>query len=302
MSELYGRKWRLLISKDGTTCIDVSNLDIHFVIAKTLGDDGNQGEITVYNLSQNSVKKNVAEGSRIMLEAGYINEPYGMIFDGDLIDFQNYKEDGVTRILDLVAKDGDVFLNNTHLSQSYAAGMSTRDLLNTFVGQGDPGISLGDISPELLDSRLPRGKVVHGQPGPVLENLARSQGGRFYINDRKICLIKANDPPNGRIVSLTPDSGLIGSPKQTKDGIEARCLLMANLNLNKLVHIKSEFVEREMKKVGDTKAVADLPGEGIYKIIKVTHTGDTFANDWYTDIVGIPQPGLKPVGLDNYIK
>lgn len=301
MSRLYKRMWRVFVSRNSTTCLDVSKLDITFSIQKTLGDDGNQGEISVYNLSRNSIKKHIAEGSRVIIEAGYEDGPYGMIFDGDVTDHRAYKENGVTRILDLVARDGDIFLNNTYLSKSFGAGMTTRDILNAFVGEGDPDISLGDISPELLNAKLPRGKVIQGQPGPVLENLARTEQGRFYINDRKICLIKANDPPKGRIISLTPANGLVGSPKQTKDGLEARSLLRADLNLNKFVHIKAEYIQREMRKVGDTTAVTELPGEGIYKIIKIAHTGDTAGNDWYTDIVGIPQPGMKPT-LNNYIK
>lgn len=46
-----------------------------------------------------------------------------------------------------------------------------------------------------------------------------------------------------------------------------------------------------MRQAGDTEATADLPEEGIYEIIKITHTGDTFCNDWYSDIVGFHSRG-----------
>lgn len=264
-----------------------------------MSDDGNTGNITVYNLSEQSMKKHLKENDRVILEAGYKDEPYGMIFDGDLVDFKYYKQGGVTKVLETISRDGDVFLNNSYLNKSYGAGMTTQTLLDTFVGEGDPEIQLGDISPKLIENPLPRGKVIHGQPGEILRNMAKSQDGRFYICDRKICLIKADDPPNGQIYNLTSKTGLI-SAKQTKEGMEAECLLNPALNLNKFVHIKSDNLQTEMRSSSKDEKVTPLPAEGVYKIIKITHTGETRGNPWYTKLVGIHQPGMKAI-LDNYI-
>lgn len=263
-----------------------------------MSDDGNTGNITIYNLSQQSIKKHLKENGRVILEAGYEDEPYGMIFDGDLIDYRYYRQDGITNVLETISRDGDLFLNNSYISKSFNSGMQALSLIGSFVGEGDPNMQLGDISPEISNDPLIRGKVLHGQPGDILRNLAKTQDGRFYICDRKICLVKANDPPNGQIYSLTPSSGLI-SAKQTKEGIEAECLLNPVLNLNKFVHIKSDTLDNEIRSYSKELG-QKLPGEGIYKIIKVTHTGETRGTPWYTKIIGIHQPGMKAI-LDNYI-
>lgn len=292
MSKLYGRAWRILISRDGTNALDVSKLDITFSVTKSLGDDGNSAEATVYNLSPASIRGQIAEGSRVIIEAGYQNSPYGMIFDGDVVGYINYKEGNVTRVLNLYAKDGDVFLNGNFISESYAAGMTTQDFLQNLVGLG--GVTLGDISPGLANAQLPRGRALYGQPRQLLNQFAKTEGGRAYVSDRKIHLIKADDPPTGQIISLTPDSGLVGSPKQNDDGnIEGTCLLNPQINLNKFVHVSSSNISRSLVTSGEGSALAELSGSGVYRIIKLVHRGDTRGNDWYTDFVGIPQPGMS---------
>jgi hypothetical protein len=80
------------------------------------------------------------------------------------------------------------------------------------------------------------------------------------------------------VVSLTPDSGLIGTPKRTEDGITGKCLLQPNFKLNGLVHVESAET-----------------GSGIHKVIAFTHTGDSRGNEWYTSFSGIDQPGSVPV-------
>jgi len=291
MSELYDRRWRILVSKDGMSALDVSQLDIEFSVEKSMGDNGNSGDVTIYNLSTQSIKSQISEGSRVIIEAGYQNGPYGIIFDGDTVDCTHFKDGGVTRVLNLFAKDGDIFLNGTFISESFSAGMTTESLLKSFDGKG--GVELGDVSADFKNTQLPRGRVLHGSPKQILNALAKSEGGRAYISDRKIHLIKADDPPKGQIISLTPETGLIGSPKQTEDGnVEAVCLLNPQINLNKFVHIKSDNIIRQVVETQASKATAELLGSGVYRIIKIKYKGNTRGNDWYAEFTGVPQPGI----------
>jgi hypothetical protein len=128
-----------------------------------------------------------------------------------------------------------------------------------------------------------------------MRQFAKNEDALFFIDDGKVNLIKAADPPRGQVVSLSPNSGLIGTPEMTEDGIKAKCLLNPMLKLNGLVHIDNSHVEMS----ADLALAASVSGgglsTGIYKIIQFTHTGDTRGNDWYTDFVGIAQPGIEPV-------
>jgi hypothetical protein len=126
--------------------------------------------------------------------------------------------------------------------------------------------------------------------------LAKTEGALFYVNDRKINLVKPSDPPQGEIVDLSPTSGLVDMPEQTETGIKAKCLLNPLLNLDKLVHIKNDYVQSTSEVAGGALST------GVYKIIKLTHTGDTLGNEWYTSFEGIAQPGVTPLTGATYNK
>ena len=78
----------------------------------------------------------------------------------------------------------------------------------------------------------------------------------------------------------------------TDEGVKATCLLNPMLNLNSLVHIDKSFVRGRKVSRGSQVKQADL--DGIYRIIKVTHEGDTRGNAWYTEFTGISQSGTTP--------
>jgi len=190
---------------------------------------------------------------------------------------------GVDKLTQVVAQDGDLFLNSGFINVSYSAGQKSIDYFNQAVGSvgGETDSVTGDAKVAVL----PRGKVMFGNTGDYMRQFAKNEDALFFIDDGKINMVKAADPPRGEAVSITPSSGLIGSPKITEDGIEGRCLLNPMFKLNGLVHVES----------GDT-------GSAIYKVIKFTHIGDTRGNDWYTEFVGIAQPGTVPVTGSSFNK
>lgn len=299
MGRQWIRKWQVLVSADGTNCLDTTDLDISFNLTKTMNSNGNYGTVTIYNLSANSIKKNVEKGGRVIISAGYQETNYGVIFDGDIIDFRTYLENNVNKVLEISIKDGNTFLNG-FVNESFEAGMTTQTILDTFQGKIDSDISFGDVSPNLANATLPRGRVVYGTPRQVISNLAKTENGVFYINDRKINLIKADDPPTDQVYSFTPESGLIDSLTQTEEGVEFTCLLNAALNLNKYVHVSSEYVNRSLSTNG-TNPTTSIANGGIYKIVEINFDGVNRDRPWYCHVKGIAQTGMVPNNFDNYV-
>jgi hypothetical protein len=74
------------------------------------------------------------------------------------------------------------------------------------------------------------------------------------------------------------------------------------IKLNGLIHIENKYVEMSP----DFALKASVSGgglsEGVYKVIQMTHEGGTGENDWYTEFVGIAQPGTVPVTGDSFNK
>lgn len=284
------RRWRVI-----ATPLDVTDLRCVFKVSKTMSGSGNQAQVMIYNLAPNSENKIIKNGTRVIIEAGYMTGQYGLIFDGDAIQPLRGREDNVTKTLEIISQDGDLFLNKALSNETRAAGMTPADQIQAMVGKGDPNITLGCVSENLSQTRLPRGKVLFGQPKDILHRLAVSEEALFYINDRTINFVKPMDLPPGEVISLTPTTGLIGTPEETDDGVKARSLLNPMINLNTLVHI-------DTSRMKESKTLAKKLGNGIFKVVSLEHTGDTHNNDpWYTDINCIAQPGMAPI-LNSYNK
>ncbi len=294
MSILWGRKYRVIAAEKGTSGIEVTGLRCVFQIEKSMSSEANKSVIQIYNLSSATQNSILASCKRIIIEAGYENSPqYGLIFDGDVTKALK-RGSGVDKITELVAQDGDLFLNSGFVNVSYSAGQTTQSVLSKMAGVGDSEIVVGNISNSLKNTQLARGKVMFGQAKDYVRMLAKTEGALFFVNDRKINLVKPADLPEGEIIDLSPSSGLIDTPEQTDDGVNAKCLLNPLLNVNKLVHIKNDYVQES----SDTSSTG--LSTGVYKIIKLKHTGDTNGNDWYTEFEGVAQPGTVPLTGESY--
>jgi hypothetical protein len=293
--DLFGRRYRVIVAEKGTSGIDVTGLRCVFTVEKSMSAEPNRSVIQIYNLSAATQNKILSTGKRIIIEAGYEDSPqFGLIFDGDVIKALKRGVQGVDKITELIAQDGDLFLNSGFISVSYSAGQTTRSVLSQMAGVGDEEIVLGSVSDGLKNTKLARGKAMFGQPKDYARMLAKTEGALFYVNDRQINLVKPADLPQGEIVDLSPASGLIGTPEQTETGVNAKCLLNPLLNVNKLVHIKNDDVQQSRDTAGTGLST------GVYRIIKLKHTGDTLGNDWYTEFEGIAQPGAVPLTGASY--
>jgi hypothetical protein len=288
MSEiLYGRRYRVIAGS-----VDVSQLRCTFRIEKNMAETPNFSEIAIFNLSPATENQIIESGERIVLEAGYEGSQYGLIFDGDIVQPLRDKEGGTTYKLTLISQDGDKFLNNGFVNASYRAGQTPRTIAEQLCSTVTNPVELAFISDNLENKKLTRGKVVFGLARDYLHQLARTEQAAFYCNDGKINIIKASDLPAGQIASLSPKTGLIGAAEMTDEGIKATCLLNPLLNLNSFVHIDNSHV-RVQKASRDSQPKA-MDQDGVYRIVKLIHEGDTRGNTWFTEFTAITQSGNQP--------
>jgi hypothetical protein len=293
-SALYMRRYRVIIGSGGSG-IDVSELRVTFKIEKSMAETPNYSEISIFNLSPATENQIIKTGDRVILEAGYIGPQYGLIFDGEVVKAYRDKIEGTTYMLTLICQDGDQFLNDGFVNASYAKGQTPRDIANQITSTASTPIELDTVSENLENKALPRGKVCFGLSRDYLHQIARTEQASFYVNDGKVNIVKAMDLPRGRIVDLSPKhpkSGLVGAAERTDDGIKGRCLLHPLLNLNTFVNISNQYVREQKAARGSQPKQMDY--DGIYRILKLTHEGDTRGDNWYTEFVGVSQPGASP--------
>lgn len=290
---LYGHRYRVLVyNKNGETAMDVSQLKCTFSCVKSIME-ANYSEVTIFNLSPETENKIIQEGYRVVIEAGYEGSQYGIIFDGFVIQPIRYKEGGTTYKLTLVSMDADTFMKSGAISFSLTRGQNSRAIIEHIANTATVSVELGSISAKLSDTQLTRGKVVFGKAADYLRQLAQSESATFYMEDGRVNIIKAEDYPinddGGEIIDLTPQSGLIGVPEQQDYGATIKMLLNPRVKLGSFIHVDNSLIRNQQFQQGQVPYMLDQ--DGIYRVIKVTHEGDTRGNDWYTEAVTVTQSG-----------
>lgn len=274
--------------------IDVSNLRCSFVCEKSVSETPNYSQIVIYNLAQDTIAS-IKAGDTVILEAGYENGNFGMIFTGQIVQPYTSKEDGTDIALWLIVQDGDVYLKSSFVMQTVAKSSTHADIVRLCMGEE---VAEGVLTSQLSEGQLPRGKVIFAEPSKVLSQIANSHQSQFYLEDGRINIVAATDYASNEAVELNPATGLIGMPSQTDDGISGQCLMNPSIKLNTLIYINQSLVTQKQVAEGET-AVQPVNADGVYRIIKLTYEGDTHGDAWYCNFEAVTQSGAKPSGLTN---
>lgn len=287
---LYGRRYRIFVDIGGGKSFDVSQLRCTFEITKTSQTEANQSIVQIYNLNPDDENKIIKQGQRVIVEAGYVGSQYGKIFVGNIIQTIRSKENGTDYVLTLVSMDNDRYTSYGLVNVALVSQQSARDAVSALANKATVKGELGYVT--AMNTKYPRGKIMFGMSRDYLAQIAASDNSSYYSEDGKINIVNIQQQPPNRIKSYTPRNGLIGTPSQNNQGITCRVLLDPSVKTNGFFHIDNTLIKGYQYSVGT--AIRQLDNEGIYRVIKITHTGDTMGNDWYTDISAVSQAGLLP--------
>lgn len=281
MSELFNRDFRVTL---GTRLIrarpDESEkarptLRVTFKIDRAISGDPNKAEVAIYNLSQASRSAIQEKDIPTIIEGGYVNS-LSQLFSGNLT-FARHEREGTDWISTFEAGDGSLAFQSSRINESFAPGTKIDDVINRVVECS--GLGPGNVAEQLAEGNF-RGALTEFKKGfsasgkclEVLKGLTDSAGLNMSVQDGQVQLLREGGTNGDDVVVLNASSGLIGSPEVGEDGIvSARSLLQGKLSPGRPVRIESALIDA-----------------GFFRIEKVTHTGDTHGNDWYSDIEARP--------------
>lgn len=252
---LFGRRYRITVSDESGTAIDISRLHCTFSIIKTIQMEPNSSEISVYNLNAQTENAIIMNGKRVTVEAGYEGSQFGLIFDGDIIQCIREKVNANTFKLTIIALDSDRAINFDIANYSILRGQSHRSIVEHIANKASNPVPLGSISEKLKNTTLPRGKVLFGKASDFIRQIAKSNGLKCYMDDGRLNLIDLKELPKNEIFKLDPTSGLIGVPEQTQYGVSGQCLLNPQIKLNSLIHIDNSLIRDKRIEFGTSSAV-----------------------------------------------
>jgi len=296
MNNQFGRKIGLIVfaGEDG---LDLSAYKIEFSVQNADQESPNNAVIRVYNLAPNTVKKIRGEFSQVVLNAGYEQGNYGVIFQGTIKQFKVGKLNSTDSFLDILAADGDISYNQGIVSATIAKGETPLTAIETIAKDlpDSQGVSTENL---LIDKQhVPsiRGTVLFGMARARLRNLASNLDASWSIQNGRVVFMDNTGYAEGEAVEINIASGQVGFPQQTDEGIKVSCLLNSRLRIGGLVHLNNSEIVQLLQQNPDAAPIpfnqwagfqplAPLSPDGFYRAYVVEHEGDTRGNAWYSHI------------------
>lgn len=305
--ELFLRYGKLVIKNDNKE-IDLSDFQYSFTISARMLDTPKTLDIRIFNLNKETVKLILDEGLVITLDAGYITKGnYGNIFTGQIVQIRTGKQNGVDTFIDITAQDGDRLYNDGFISYTLEAGSNSRQRLNAIYAVSDMTPDAIEITvADLWENELPRGRVYYGRSRDYMRSEAAKNGADFKIEDNSVYILGRDEYLNPEITHIiNAETGMIGLPQQTIDGIQVRTLLNPKLKAGQRVELNNDSIQQ--RRIGTSMqeqaswfinhSILDKSQLGYYKIIAINHNGDNRGPNWYTDLICNTPATLLPSQL-----
>jgi hypothetical protein len=248
---------------------------IAFQVEKTISSAPNAAKINIYNLSKASRDKIKKEYNKITLEAGYqgvvgSTGSRASIYTGNIRDVFHERE-ASDIITSIECGDGDKGIRKGVISETAPANTKPADLVKTIAGKME-GVQLGDI--KALDA-LPAFKrpvVMCGACVDQLNIISRTHGVYLTVQDGKLEAIKG-DGALEDVTIISKETGMLGVPTVTDDGIGVSVLLNPDLKIGRRIRVKSQTLEMNEE-------------ESEYRISGLAHSGDSLQGEFKTEVSG----------------
>lgn len=262
-------------SGSGNTVI-IENVPITVDITKQGGEDKNKATITVENLKLETVKQlTVLSFKRletynnvVQIEAGNKDTDLSTIFIGE-----------VTSSIPEISDNGTLSLKMEVMAGYYPAlipskpvsvqGVTTIDnLMSQFAKEAGYSYENKNITGSVSNC------VFIGSPIAKARALAKQTNIDLLIDDNKFTIQTFNAPKDGQIPLISKNTGMIGYPSFSSEGIDVKCEFNNNLKVG-----------------GYFKLESILPfATGEWQIVKLTHRLEAYqpsSGTWETTVSGV---------------
>lgn len=287
-TQQYLRTCKLIVFGKDLAGVDLSELHIKFSVKRSDTITPNVADIRVYNLEEQTALRIRKEFTRVILQAGYEGN-FGVIFQGNIKQVILGRESATDTFIDIVAGDGDRAYNFAVVNATLAKGSKQVDQVATAVSAMSPkGVTQGHLG-EFPDQQLPRGKTMFGNARNYLRDVAQTTKKAVSIQDEKVTFIAKKAYLPGERVVLTSKTGMIGTPQQTNEGVNVKCLLNPNIRIGTRIEIDNASIARLKINLSVPNSPANIPApltaDGVYYVLVVEHTGDTRGVEWYSNLI-----------------
>lgn len=294
--------------------IALSDFRIQFTVSAMDTDSPPTALIRIYNLADTTAQQISKEFQNITLQAGYENGNYGIIFQGSIMRVRKGRLSNIDTFVDIMASNLGALKTFGTVGVTIPAGATlpqqvtavANQVNNSPIAQGNAGspqqkLNVGDTSQAFTSGgTLPRGKVVFGLWSEHFNNVADSGGAVWSIGpDGTVNFHKLTGYNSGEAVVINAETGMVGIPAATIQGIEVNCLLNplikpgtriqlnnADLTTQNTVNSSAGFPAYSDYQ---SQFTANTSTDGVYMALVVEHEGDNRdpGAAWLTKIIAL---------------
>lgn len=282
----YGRLFELYVSDLTRPFIESTSgkqFKIQFRVLIDFGAFNSYAEISVFNLSRETEGQVFERGQPIALRAGYENA-IDNIFKGEITNVQRLRQ-GTSMITRAFCKSGAVQTSSSSINKTLGQGaLITAMIRECAAAIGYPVVMNDNDFSDVVG--YSRGKVLFGDPKSMLHDLAYAHDFAWTIENETIVILRDGFDRGGFVNTFSQFTGMVGSPEITEVGADVTLKLTPKLQIGGRFKIDSVSPIANFSNVYFQEIPKTL-GEGTYKIQRIDHSGDSYADTWETKVVGI---------------
>lgn len=273
----FGRVGSIQIGKANTEGLLLRGFRFTFDITKTETSDKNKCAVTISNLTretQNKIK--IEDGNLLIVNAGYQSiQGERVAFLGDITDV-SHDNTGPDVMTTIKAEDGRFALRKRS-TFSFAEGSNMKQVIEKVIKEFDiPTQTVLGLDP--LSAVFQQGLSFIGPNKNLMDKLTSEANLSWSVQNNELKVYpKGSVDSQTAIIKLSPNTGLIGSPKRVRvrdkedsdknfDGWDIECLLQPQLEPGGRIALYS----------------ADIAEGAQFGVVEVKHTGDTHGEQWRT--------------------
>lgn len=311
-------KLTIQINKNQPQALDFSDFRIKFQVSQATAEQPKAALIYIYNLSSQTMNlladvDNAKIDAQITLECSYGSDKPEIIFKGRVFQYRRGRDNATDTWLCVLAQSADKLKTEAVINQCVPAGTSIDAMGKIVVAEAKKyEVEQGELV-KLSDQKYPRGRVLFGSLSGYIQKIGKENNVIFDYSDDILSSIQIDKFSIQPMQILTPNTGLVGLPQLTSDGLNVRCLINTKLKRMGRIQVDMTNLQTEQYDIAYEPQGKDQPfknpktatnAEGIFIIQAIEYIGDTRGDEWYCDMVCtaigavVPKSGITIAAVD----
>lgn len=286
MSSFYRRQFELYVSNRDVPFIEATNdrqFKVVFNVLQDFGGFNSYADIAIYNLAKSTEAQVFKKYEYVALRAGY-QDNIDFIFKGEIVNIIREKA-GPNTITRLICKGGALTQDRSTVNKSFEAGVTVPTLIRECASSMGVPIVINDSDFANIPAYI-SGYLLSGDPKKKLNQLARSHGFSWMIENERMVVVGNQSFRNGSVTTISASTGMEGVPEITEIGVTVNVRLSPQLKIGGRIRIESEFGQVNFSNVF-FQDIPETVGQGTYRIEKLQIDGDTYGDKWTSRVSGI---------------